>query len=46
MNYFDPESHPQYKGIYSNLLNLLKSISPKFKKSFEESANDNSMTEV
>ena len=46
MNYFDPEPHPLHKGIYSNILNLIKNISPKFKKSFEDATNDNSMSEV
>lgn len=35
MNYFDPEPHALHKGIYSNILNLIKNISPKFKKLFE-----------
>jgi protein TIF31 len=44
LNYFDPDPHPSHKGIYSNFLNLLKYISPKFKKVFEESVNNNSIS--
>ena len=45
LNYFDPEPHSNHKGIFSNFLNLLKYISPKFKKAFEDSVNHSSMTE-